>query len=97
MSATSDHIIEHQPGFCNCCGLNLDGQQGELASRRQVIDIPVVRPSYTEHRIFRKACACGHITSGTFPSGIEAPIRYGNQTTADRLSAYPSVYFPCKD
>ena len=86
MSATPDHIIEHQPGFCNCCGLDLDGQQAELVSRRQVIDIPVIRPSYTEHRIFGKTCACGHLTKGTFPSGIDSPISYGRQTTA--LIAY---------
>jgi transposase len=86
MSAAPDHIIEHRPGFCNCCGLDLDDQQAELASRRQVIDIPVIRPSYTEHRIFGKTCACGHLTKGTFPSGIDSPISYGRQTTA--LIAY---------
>lgn len=40
----------------------------------------------TEHRTFFKTCTCGHITSGTFPSGLEAPISYGEQTTA--LIAY---------
>ncbi|HEY0175484.1 MAG TPA: hypothetical protein VGC08_03835 [Pedobacter sp.] len=32
MSATPDHIIEHQPWFCNCCGLDLEDQQGNLPS-----------------------------------------------------------------
>lgn len=94
MSAAPDHVVEHRPGFCNCCGLDLDGQQGELASRRQVIDIPVIRPSYTEHRIFRKACTCGHITSGTFPSGVEAPISYGEQTTALIAYLHTRQYIP---
>ncbi len=94
MSTTPDHIIEHRPGFCTCCGLDLQDQQEELASRRQVIDIPVIRPSYTEHRIFRKACACGHVTSGTFPSGVEAPISYGNQTTALIAYLHTRQYIP---
>lgn len=94
MSTAPDHIIEHRPGFCNCCGLDLDDKQAEPVSRRQVIDIPVVRPSYTEHRIFRKTCSCGHITSGTFPSGVDAPISYGQQTTALIAYLHSRQYIP---
>ncbi|WP_069658629.1 IS66 family transposase [Arcticibacter eurypsychrophilus] len=94
MSTTPDHIIEHRPGFCNCCGLDLNAQQAELASRRQVIDIPILRPSYTEHRIYRNTCTCGHITNGTFPSGIDAPIIYGQQTTALIAYLHTRQYIP---
>ena len=94
MTATPDSIIEHSPDFCNCCGLDLHAQQAELASRRQVIDIPVIRPLYAEHRIFRKTCSCGHKTSGTFPSGVDAPISYGRQTTALIAYLHTRQYIP---
>ena len=86
MTATPDIVIEHKPFFCTCCGLDLHGQEAELISRRQVIDIPPIKPVYTEHRQYRAVCPCGHQTTGTFPQGIGAPISYGNH--AEALIAY---------
>jgi transposase len=94
MSAAPDFEIDHCPGFCNCCGLDLAGQQAELISRRQVVDIPVVRPTYTEHRIFRKSCLCGHINNGAFPRGVDAPISYGKRTTALIAYLHARQYIP---
>lgn len=82
MSATPEHVIAHSPDFCNCCGLDLVDQPAELTSRRQVVDIPVIKPIYTEHQVFQKKCPCGHKTRGHFPSGVAAPISYGPQTNA---------------
>ncbi|HEY0175483.1 MAG TPA: transposase, partial [Pedobacter sp.] len=59
-----------------------------------MVDIPVVRPSYTEHCIFRKSCACGHITSGTFPSGVDAPISYSEPITALIAYLHTRQYIP---
>jgi transposase len=82
MCSTPDVLIDHRPDFCNCCGLDLVDQPGQLTSRRQVIDIPPIAPLYTEHRVFQKKCTCGHKTSSTFPNGVAAPISYGPQTSA---------------
>lgn len=82
MCATPDVVIDHSPDFCNCCGFDLVDQPAKLTSRRQVVDLPTITPLYTEHRVFQKKCTCGHKTSGSFPSGVAAPISYGPQTSA---------------
>lgn len=94
MSVSPDHIVDHSPGFCNCCGLDLHAQQAELTSCRQIVDIPVIKPLYTEHRIFRKTCLCGYQTTGTFPSGVNAPISYGPQTTSLIAYLHTRQYVP---
>lgn len=86
MTATPDQVYHHSPNFCRCCGLKLDVTASELTARRQVIDIPEIKPRYIEHRVYRAHCSCGHQTAGTFPAGVDAPISYGGQTTA--LIAY---------
>jgi transposase len=59
-----------------------------LIGKRQVIDIPVIKASVAEHRIFQSVCACGHVTSGDYPAGVTAPVQYGNNLIA--LTAYLS-------
>ncbi|MFS4474719.1 IS66 family transposase [Chryseobacterium sp. T20] len=86
MTAIPDQVHHHCPVFCRCCGLSLDVTTAELMARRQVIDIPMIKPSYIEHRVYRSSCRCGQQTTGSFPVGVDAPISYGGQTTA--LIAY---------
>ena len=86
MTAKQHHVRYHCHGFCHCCGLSPDLTSVKLAALRQVVDIPVVRPSYTEHRIYRASGSCSHQTTAAFPAGIDAPISYGNKTTV--LIAY---------
>ena len=91
MSACPEDIVEHSPGFCNCCGLDLQDFQAELTSCRQMVDIPVTKPLYTEHRVFSKTCLCGHQTTASFPSGVNAPISWSKNHCSDRLFAYPAI------
>lgn len=94
MTAVPDRVLHHCPDFCHCCGLSLDVSGAELTARRQVVDIPVIRPSYTEHRVYRASCSCGHQTTGTFPAGVDAPISYGSQTTALIAYLHTRQYIP---
>jgi transposase len=48
-----------------------------LIETRQVIDIPVIQPLYTAHRIYRKTCTCGHDTESNFPAHVAAKVQYG--------------------
>src|SRR5690606_37727432 len=91
MSACPEDIVEHSPGFCNCCGLDLQDFQAELTSCRQMVDIPVTKPLYTEHRVFSKTCLCGHQTTASFPSGVNAPISWSKNHCSDRLFAYLAI------
>lgn len=82
ISAFPDVIEDHEPQFCNCCGLGLDTIEGELLNPRQAIDIPAVNPIFTEHRIFAKSCSCRYTTRATFTIGVNAPVSYGSNTHA---------------
>ena len=94
MTSAPDTIISHKPDFCNCCGSELQQQLAELAGRRQVVDIPPIKPVYTEHQIYRTACTCGHQTIATFPAGVNAPISYGAHTEATIAYLHIRQYIP---
>jgi len=94
ITQTPDETIDYVPEFCQQCGENLEKLPGICAERRQVVDIPPIRPTYTEHRIYRKVCWCGHVTKSNFPANIKAPIQYG--AGIESMTAYFSVrqYLP---
>lgn len=77
MSATPDNIEEHVPHYCNCCGADIGHLPCEYAGKRQVLDIPPVKPEYTEHRVYQTKCRCGHVTKSDFPAGINTAVSYG--------------------
>lgn len=89
-----NHVIVHQPDFCQGCGKNISSAEAVFEEKRQVVDLPVIRPVYTEHQCFSKACSCGKTTYSTFPSCVKAPIQYGPQI--ESTVAYLSVrqYLP---
>ena len=93
MTSTPDTIVEHKPLFCHCCGGDLQ-QEAELVNRRQVIDIPSIKPVYTEHRVYRAVCTCGHQTTSAFPAGVDAPISYGHHTEALIAYLHTRQYIP---
>ncbi len=76
-SAVIDIIIDHMPGYCNCCGKDLGDVTEQLIESRQVIDIPVIKPVCIEHRVYRKTCACGYCMEGNFPATVTAKVQYG--------------------
>lgn len=91
-----DFTESHQPTYCTCCGNNLSSIEPELLGKRQVVDIPEIALTVTEHRIYKKNCNCGHICQGAYPSGVDAPVSYGKNTQA--LVAYLNArqYIPYK-
>jgi len=89
MSPEPDGIIEHRPDrICPRCGKVYPEESYELIGKRQVIDIPVIKASIIEHRIFQSVCSCGHVTTGEYPAGVTAPVQYGNNMIS--LTAYLS-------
>lgn len=87
MHEQPDHIIIHKSKFCQGCGEVLSSDQ-DYVSRRQVIDIPPIRPIITEHQINSATCSCGHTTISQFPNEASCPISYGNtiETTINYLN-----------
>lgn len=94
MSSTPDEITLHVLSFCNSCGLGLSNVAETLLEKRQVIDLPVIKPIYKEHQVFSKTCKCGNACKGNFPINVNAPIQYGE--SIESLASYFSVrqYMP---
>ncbi|MDR1666286.1 MAG: IS66 family transposase, partial [Bacteroidales bacterium] len=96
MSATPDTIIDYFPEHCTCgCSLEAVLESGQ--TRRQVVDIPPLKPEYTEHRSHHKICpVCGRINAGHYPAGVNARIQYGPnvKSTVSYMSIYQ--YLPYK-
>jgi transposase len=90
MSDTSDTVIEHIPERCSC-GHSLEGVTLTGQTRRQVIDIPPIKPHYTEHRSYHKICPhCGKVNRGVYPDEVSSPVQYGKGIKS--MAGYMSVY-----
>ncbi len=76
-----DHIIDHKMDFCTSCGEELLGGQ-EFIGKRQVVDIPPIKPMVIEHRIYSTVCQCGKNHTSSYPKEASAPISYGNSVGA---------------
>jgi transposase len=72
-----DKKVRHRPARCRCCGESLKGAPETGMERRQVIDIPPVRPVVTEHQLLTLQCGCGEETKAQAPDGVTAPVQYG--------------------
>ena len=44
MVSDPDKIIDHAPEYCACCGKDLTDTPGEFVERKQVVDIPPIKP-----------------------------------------------------
>jgi transposase len=80
MTEHPDKIIDYLPDFCCECGCDLKDVPEECISKRQVVDIPVIKPEYIEHRVYKRKCNCGHTTSSDYPQNVKASISYGPNT-----------------
>ena len=85
-----DDIQIHAPTACRGCGGNLDDADVVGMERRQVFELPPIRPFVTEHRMERRRCTCGCETKALPPVEAIAPACYGPGVRA--LAAYLAVY-----
>jgi len=76
--------------FCQCCGNDLRNVTQMFISRRQVVDIPVIKPLYTEYQCYSRKCSCGHEQISDYPSHVTNHIQYGS--TVEAAVGYYSVY-----
>ena len=65
-----DRIVELRPGRCDRCAAELHGDDPK-PRRRQVIDVPPVKPVVTEYRRHTLPCGeCGARTTAPLPPGV---------------------------
>jgi transposase len=78
-----DRVVTHAPRECRGCGASLSSGYIVRCERRQVIDLPPVRPWVVEHRALTKRCrSCDELTKGRFPQGAKAAVQYGRGVRA---------------
>jgi transposase len=89
-SSDPDMVIDHRPSACDGCGLNLAGAAEAGVVVGQVIDIPEVSVSTTEHRMHKRRCCCAVVTTAAAPPAATAPVAYGPNLGA--LAVYLLVF-----
>jgi transposase len=73
-----DVVVDHVPSCCRGCGDGLDAAVSAGVVRRQVSDVPAMSATVTEHRLHRRRCVCGTLTTADGPAGVAcAPASYG--------------------
>jgi transposase len=77
-----DDIVKHSPMECAGCGDSLHNSIEEFVSKRQLLDIPPIVLTCTEHQLFKKQCTCGHTTVGSFPQHVANAVQYGPNVEA---------------
>jgi transposase len=89
-TSNPDEIVDHIPHTCGGCGSDLAGAAAVGVVRRQVHDIPTLTPLVVEHRLHKRRCGCGAMTTATAPAGVSAAAVYGPNLRA--LAVYLLVF-----
>jgi len=76
-----DHVIQHLPDRCRCCGRVFSASEARIEQSRQVFDLPEPKLEVTEHQIGVVSC-CGLEHRGSYPTGVTGPVQYGSGVTA---------------
>jgi transposase len=83
MVAEPDAIVSHCSACCQQCGTSLQEMAGRVVERRQVHDLPEIQLQVTEHQVEEICCPhCQHVTRGSFPLEVSAPVQYGPRVRA---------------
>ena len=83
-------VIDHLPQACRGCGSQLLSAADAGMVVRQVVDIPQIRTSTTEHRMHKRRCGCGVVTTAAAPAEATGPVVYGPNLRA--LAVYLLVF-----
>lgn len=83
MCDNPDFMEHHFPdSICPCCKKVHATSDFTMLEHRQVIDIPVIKATVTDHLVYGAKCSCGYQDRGVFPSHINSPVQYGTNLTA---------------
>lgn len=82
-SSEVDGVLICRPTQCAACQAALPEHGGHVVGRRQVTDLPPVRPVVVEAQRWRVRCRrCGHGTVGQYPDGFGATGAFGPRLVA---------------
>jgi len=78
-----DTVIEARVTTCVRCGTDLHGVPPHAILRRQVLELPVIKPVVLETQQHQVVCPrCAHVQRGALPEGLEATRRFGPRLEA---------------
>jgi transposase len=90
-----DDVVRHRPQVCKQCSADLSGVPGNVAERRQILDVPEIRLLAHEHQIEAICCPACHATSlGSFPASVSAPVQHGSNLQALAVYLYQGQLLP---
>jgi len=92
MVSVPDQIIRHLPQICDHCGKDLSSIEPVFAGKRQVIEIPPIKPVYVQHETYQRQCSCGKVCEGSFPGHLKAPVQYGD-SVANLVSYFSARHY----
>jgi hypothetical protein len=72
-----DRVVRHEPEECSGRGAGLGRAEVVGVERRQVFEVPEVKPEVVEHRLVARRCRCGQVTGARAPAGggCAGPVR----------------------
>ena len=72
-----DFRVKHRPaGQCPFCKKSFQASDFSLLEERQVVDIPKIKASVTNHQVYGTRCDCGHCHTGAFPGYVLPASKY---------------------
>jgi len=89
-----DEVVAYVPSACGGCGAPLVPADDAGWVPRQVFDLPPARLRVTEHRLTRRVCRCGTVTTAPAPAGVVAPTQYGDRLKALALYLMVAQHVP---
>jgi transposase len=93
--ATPDAVVEHRPSACTTCQAPLDEAEVLRRERRQVLDLPRVRLTVTEHQALHVRCAaCQAVSVGAFPADAPSRAQYGRRLRAFAVYLVQQQFVP---
>lgn len=66
--ADPDEVFDHLPAACTGCGAGLADADPAGVIVRQVRDVPLVKARVLEHRLHKRACGCGQVSTPSAPA-----------------------------
>ena len=70
-TADVDRVVSHEPRRCARCQSRRVRRTDAAPGRKQIWEIPPIRPEITEHQTFEVACLdCGQSTRAVLPEGL---------------------------
>lgn len=83
LTDTPDQVIEVRPSQCTQCGQALQALEPERTLRRQITELPAIKPVVMETRQHEVTCpGCGSAQRGRLPAGLEAERHFGPRLEA---------------